>query len=152
MPPVRQDAAVVPAPRAPLVAPAPADRNVVVPAGTHLTSVGKKFVSYLLDGLLSFVTLGIGWLIWGAIVAGGGQTPARQLLGMRVISQQTLRPLGWAQMVFMRGIVGSIIQGFAFLFTFFILVFMPLWDRRNQTVCDKVSSSIVVDDPHGVLR
>lgn len=34
-----------------------------LPVGVHLSSAGRRFGAYLLDGLLLFVTLGIGWLI-----------------------------------------------------------------------------------------
>ncbi len=121
-----------------------------LPAGLRLSSVGKKLVAYGLEVFLIFVTLVVGWLIWGAIVAAGGQTPARQLLGMRVVSTHDGQPLSWGSMVFMRGVIGAFVQGAAVFCTFGVMLFMPVWDRRNQTVCDKVSSSIVLDDPNRV--
>lgn len=122
----------------------------VLPPGVALASVGKKFGAYLLDGFVMFMTVGIGWLIWGAIVAGKGQTPGRQLLGLRVVSMRDGRPLTWGQMVFLHGLVGAFVTNVAFVFTLGVLAFMPLWDRNNQTVADKVASSVVVDDPRKV--
>ena len=96
-------------------------------------------------------TLGIGWLIWAAILAPGGQTPAKQLLQMRVIRANTLRPAGFAMMFFMRGIVAGFVAYWAILFTLGILLFMPFWDTKNQNVWDKVSSTLVVHDPANQL-
>lgn len=44
----------------------------------------KRLVGFLLDGVLAALTLGIGWWIWFFIVAGRGQTPAKQLLKTRL--------------------------------------------------------------------
>lgn len=144
----------------PTTGPAPVHVNVTaagtdvapraVPDGVFLTSVGKKFGVYLLDGLLMAVTLGIGWLIWGAVTAANGQTPARKMLGVYLVSSRDGRPLSWPQMVFMRGIVGVFVMSLAWTVTIGILAFMPLWDRKNQTVNDKVSGAVAVDDPDGV--
>lgn len=45
----------------------------------------KRLAGYALDFLLALLTLGIGWWIWFLIIAGSGQTPAKQLLKTRVI-------------------------------------------------------------------
>lgn len=141
---------------APTNAPSPVNNTAVanssdlLPEGVYLTSVGKRFGVYLLDAVLMMVTLGIGWLIWGAITASNGQTPARKILGVYQVSNRDGKPLSWAQMVFMRGIVGAFVMGAAIGITLGILAFMPFWDRNNQTINDKVSGSIAVDDPNRV--
>jgi hypothetical protein len=104
--------------------------------------------AYVLEGLLATVTLGIGWLIWAAMIAGTGQTPAKRLLKQRVINADTLRPAGFAKMFFVRGLLGGIVAGFAITFTVGILLFMPFWDKRNQNLWDKVSNTYVVHDPN----
>jgi len=48
----------------------------------------------------------------------------------------------------MRGIIVNFVANIANLFTLGILFFMPLWDRRNQSVTDKVSGTLVVSDPN----
>ena len=169
-PPAAPAAAPAPAPApAPVTAPVPvasAPINVTVnqasaagmgtlaqlPAGVYLSSPWKRLAGYLIDMALISVTLGIGWLIWGAIVAAKGQTPGRQLLGMRVVAIRDGRPMSWGAMVFLRGLVGAFIASLAFICTLGVLAFMPLWDRNNQTIIDKVSSALVVDDPNGVYR
>jgi len=94
------------------------------------------------------VTLGIGWIIWAAMIVGSGQTPAKRLLHLRVISADKLQPVGFARMFFMRYLIAGWVASIAIVFTLGILLFMPFWDRRNQNIWDKVSSCYVVTDPH----
>lgn len=108
---------------------------------------GMRFVAYLLEGVLVVVTLVIGWLIWAAMTAGSGQTPAKKILGHRVIKGDGSSPVGFATMLFMRGIVAGFIASIAVTFTLGILLLMPLWDKRNQSIWDKVSGTLVVNDP-----
>lgn len=159
-PPVDVDAAAATAaPPTSVVAPAPITPSPMPPpppayeapraqTSHQLSSVGKLFGAYLLDQVLITVTLGIGWLIWGAITAGDAQTPAKKLLGMRVVDANTGAPLSWGAMVGLRGIVGGLVMGVAFALFIIpgaVLAFMPLWDDRNQSVWSKVSTSVVVD-------
>ena len=114
------------------------------PLPSGLVSPWGRLGSYLLESLLVLVTLYVGWLIWAAIVSGKGQTPARQLLGQRVVHAQTGVPVGFGTMFFVRGIVGGLVASFAIPLTLGILLFMPFWDRSNQTLWDKISSTLVV--------
>lgn len=116
------------------------------PSGVREAGIGIRLVAYLLEAILQTVTLGIGWLIWAAVIAGKGLTPAKQILRLRVIDAADSRPLGFARMLFMRGIVAGLVAAIAIPITLGILLFMPLWDRRNQNLWDKVSSSVVVVD------
>ncbi len=106
--------------------------------------------AYLLEGLLTMVTLWIGWIIWAAMIAGTGQTPAKRLLRQRVIGADTLRPVGLGKMFWVRGLLAGIVAWLAITFTLGILLFMPFWDRRNQNLWDKVSNTYVVSDPNDV--
>ena len=119
-----------------------------LPQGVSIAGIGSRIGSALLDLILVFATLYIGWLIWAAITAGKGQTPAKQLLKIRVVDATTGQPIGFARYFFMRGIIGNFVANIANLFTLGILFFMPLWDRRNQSVTDKVSGTLVVSDPN----
>src|SRR5216683_66769 len=57
--------------------------GLMLPEGTELASVGRRIGAYFLAIPLTIVTLGIGYIIWGLIIWGNGQTPALQVLGMR---------------------------------------------------------------------
>lgn len=117
------------------------------PVGVREAGAGLRLLAYLLEAVLVMITLLIGWLIWAAIISGSGQTPAKQLLKLRVIDAQDSRPLGFARMFFMRGIVAGIIGSIAISVTLGIIVLMPLWTKRKQNIWDFVSSSVVVVDP-----
>ncbi len=122
--------------------------DVQLPPGVTLVSPWVRLGAYLLESLLVTVTIGIGWTIWAAMLAGTGQTPAKRLLGLRVVGADTMRPVGMGRMFWMRGLVAGMVAFFAILFTLGVLLFMPFWDRRNQNLWDKVSSTYVVADPN----
>lgn len=50
-------------------------------------------------------------------------------------------------MFWMRGVVAGFVAWLAVPFSLGIVLFMPFWDRRNQNLWDKVSSTYVVSDP-----
>ncbi|HEY2287457.1 MAG TPA: hypothetical protein VGH88_17095, partial [Streptosporangiaceae bacterium] len=52
--------------------------GLLLPNGTELASVGRRIGAYFLAIPLAIVTLGIGYIIWGLIAWGNGQTPALQ--------------------------------------------------------------------------
>ena len=116
-------------------------------AGRRICGPWERLGAYLVDSVIAACTLGIGWLIWGWFTAQEGQTPGKKLLGQRVLRLDSGQPatVGW--MIGMRGIVGGTVFGMSFwILVGFVLLFMPFWDRRNQTVVDKISSTVVVSD------
>ncbi len=137
-----------PAPPAPGFQPIPATQTGLLPNGCATVSPWGRLGAYFLEGILGVVTLGIGWLIWAAMIAGTGQTPAKRLLNQRVIGADTLAPVGFGRMLFMRGLLAGFVAGFALPLTLGILVFMPFWDKRNQNIWDKISNTYVVSDPN----
>lgn len=126
--------------------------EVALPPGLTLSTAGKRFGAFLLETLLFAVTLGIGWLVWALIVFGRGQTPAKQLLDMRVMHHGEQRAASWGRM-FLREIVAKQIIGFVAAVTLIgvILYLWLLWDKNRQQVWDKIVDTVVVDDPTGVL-
>jgi uncharacterized RDD family membrane protein YckC len=135
-----------PPPSTPAVAAAATTSGL--PAGVTTVSPWGRLGAYLLEVILAIITLGIGWLIWAAMIGGTGQTPAKRLLNQRVIGADSLRPVGLGKMFWVRGLLAGIVASFAITFTIGILLFMPFWDRRNQNLWDKVSNTYVVSDPN----
>jgi uncharacterized RDD family membrane protein YckC len=121
-------------------------------SGTQLSSVGKRFGGMLLEGALAIVTLGIGWIIWACIVFSRGQTPAKQLLHMRVVDVNDGRAVGWGKM-FVRDVLAKWVIGLVAGVTFIgiILYFWLCWDDKNQELWDKMVGTVVVDDPEDRL-
>ena len=63
-----------------------------------------RFGGAILETVLAVVTLGIGWFVWWLILIGQGLTPARQILGLRIVNAKTMQPVASSQ-VFLRGFV-----------------------------------------------
>jgi uncharacterized RDD family membrane protein YckC len=113
----------------------------------NLSSAGKRFGAFLLDIVLVIVTLGIGWIIWDLIVWQGGQSPAKQLLHMRIVDAVTGLPIDWSRS-FLRnfvlyGLLGAIpILGALYRIIGACFVFNP--DRR--AIWDRMANTFVVDE------
>ena len=110
-----------------------------------------RFGSAILEMVLAIVTFGIGWLIWWLILIGQGLTPARQILGLRIVNSITMQPVSNSQ-VFLRGFVvyflafsalssalSLLLFGAGWVFTIVsaLLVFrsshQTLWDQMTRT-------------------
>jgi len=120
---------------------------VQYPQGVELASVGRRIGAWFLAIPLVIVTLGIGYLIWGAIVWGKGTSPALQVLGMKVVKADTGRPATWGDMA-LRNIVGNWLLG-AVTFNIASLVsfVMFLVDDQRRSLPDRIASTLVVHDP-----
>ena len=116
-------------------------------AGRPICTPWQRLGAYTLDALLMLVTLFVGWLVWACFTAQEGQTPARRLLGQRVLrySEGTTASFGW--MVGMRGLVAGFVISLAWqcIIPGLVLSFMPFWDDKKQTLTDKISSCVVVE-------
>jgi len=121
---------------------------LVLPHGVVVASPWARLGSYLLEALLFVITLGIGWIIWALTIGGIGQTPAKNVLGLRVIRADSLQPVGLGRMFWMRGLLASFVVQFVAIFTLGIILFMPFWDKRNQNLWDKISTTYVVSDTY----
>lgn len=130
----------------PMSAPVAASATPSLPPGVRPASPWARLGAYLLEGVLIFVTLGIGWAIWATMTAPTGQTPAKKLLNQRVVSSDTLRPVGFGRMFWVRGLLAGFVAGIAIALTLGILLLMPFWDRRKQNIWDKISGTYVVLD------
>ena len=119
-----------------------------LPDQTELASVGRRIGAYFLAIPLAIVTLGIGYIIWGLIVWGQGQTPALQVLGCRCWRTETNRIADWGWMA-LREVVGGIIEGIWIvgIISFIFMVSRP--DRR--AIHDMIAGTIVLHDPNKVL-
>ena len=124
------------------------------PAGAPpLASLEDRFLGNLLDGILVFVTLFIGWIVWSCFTYSKGQTPAKQLMGMRVVKQDTGVAAGWGDMfvrqVVIQGgiaIVGSFLLGIPSL----VCACMIFGGTLHQTGWDRMLRTVVVKDAQGI--
>jgi uncharacterized RDD family membrane protein YckC len=120
-----------------------------IPTGVELAGLGRRAVALLLDIVLFPLLLVVGYVIWWLIVIGRGQTPGKQLTGIRIARADTGETAGWGL---------SFVREFLIEFLLFDVVlgaltgtivwwvdhFWAFFDRRKQTLHDKVAGTIVV--------
>jgi len=124
--------------------------GLLLPNGTELASVGRRIGAGFLTIPLAIATLGVGYIIWGLIVWGNGQTPALQVLGMRAWRPETGRVAGFWFMA-LREIPGRIINhvlGMVTLLTSFVLF---VAGRQHKALHDWIAGTVVLHDPDKVL-
>jgi uncharacterized RDD family membrane protein YckC len=122
------------------------ESGLYLPAGTQLASSGRRIGAWFLSFVLSIVTLGIGYLIWGAIVWSRGQTPALQVLGMRCWRPETGRVAGWWWMA-LREVIGSLVDGVLSFVTLVVSFILMLATRERRCLHDMVAGTVVLYDP-----
>lgn len=125
----------------------------------------RRVGAYLLDIVIIFVPLTIvialfAWAeIWAVVViayialivlpfayftyfhGSSGRTPGKSALGIRVVSEDSGDPISYGRAFGRYGITVV----FSFVFIPWVLDYLwPLWDSKNQSLHDKVVSSVVV--------
>ena len=142
------------------------------PRTVTLASRKRRLAGFIIDQLILNITVGVGWLIWFLVIAGRGQTPAKQLLSLCVVREDgRLASYGWmflreivvkfiifAAPVLVLGMIGVVVGGaagtaFAFLSYAIALIVVPLWcvwDQNRQSLWDKAVRTLVVHDPAGL--
>ena len=124
--------------------------GLLLPHGTELASVGRRIGAWFMTIPLVIATFGIGYIIWGLIVWGNGQTPALQVLGMRAWRPETNRVAGFWFMA-LREIPGRIINhvlGMITLLTSFVLF---VSGREHKALHDWIAGTVVLHDPDRIF-
>jgi uncharacterized RDD family membrane protein YckC len=118
-----------------------------------LATLGQRLGAFCVDVLLMVVTLVVGWLVWSCFTFSKGQSPAKAILGHRVVRQDTGEAAPWGDM-FLR----NVILQFGFMLLSVLLLGLPLLvggamifagDLR-QTAWDRMVGTRVVVDPQGL--
>jgi uncharacterized RDD family membrane protein YckC len=122
----------------------------MLPEGTQLAGYGRRIGAYFLAFPLTIVTLGVGYIIWGLIVWGRGQTPTYQVLAMRCWRPETGRVANWWWMA-LREIVGSLVESLLGVVTEALSLILFLATRQRRTLHDLVAGTVVLHDPNRVL-
>ncbi len=120
---------------------------LTLPEGVVLASRGRRVGAYFLAIPLAVVTLGIGYLIWGALVWGKGTSPALQVLGMRAWKQERNAVAGWGDMAkrnVLDYLVVAVTCGIASIVSF--VLFLSDEERR-RTLADRLGGTVIVHDP-----
>jgi uncharacterized RDD family membrane protein YckC len=117
--------------------------GLLLPEGTELASVGRRIGAYFLAIPLAIITLGIGYIIWGLIVWGNGQTPALQVLGMRCWRPETNRVAGFWYMA-LREIPGRIIDGMLSFITLITSFVLMCTGKERKALHDWIAGTVVL--------
>jgi RDD family len=123
---------------------------VGAPPGYRIATPAKRLGEYLLELLLIVVTLLVGWVVWSVVIWSRGQTPAKQLLGMRVYTIADRRPAGWGRMALREVVVRWILIGVISAVTGgvgFIVAALLVLNTNRQTLWDLIAQTVVVDEP-----
>jgi uncharacterized RDD family membrane protein YckC len=126
------------------------ESGLILPEGVRLASVGRRIGAYFLAIPLSIVTLFIGYIIWGLIVWGNGQTPALQVLGMRCWRPEDKRVAGWWWMA-LREVVGRIAEGILSVITLLVSFILMVTSRERKSLHDYIAGTVVLHDPDKIL-
>ena len=110
----------------------------------------------MLEGLLMFVTLYIGWLIWLFFTAKTAQTPAKRLLNLYIVDVDTIQPVSagqvWTREVLVKILFFQLVLGFLLLgFANLVNIGWALFDQRKQALHDKIVNTGVVYSPTKLL-
>jgi uncharacterized RDD family membrane protein YckC len=124
--------------------------GLILPDGVQLASIGRRIGAYFLSIPLVIVTLGIGYLIWGLVVWGRGQTPALQVLGMRCWRPETRRVASWGWMA-LREIVGRIAEGILGIITLLTSFILMCAGKQRKALHDLIAGTVVLHDPNRIL-
>ena len=102
----------------------------------------RRLMAHLLDIILFFLTLIIGYIIWWLIVLGRGQTPGKQLLGIRAVRRDGNR-VGWGLM-FVREIVKLVAHGIGFIGFLADAVVILVDEAEHRSLSDRVADTVIV--------
>lgn len=109
-------------------------------------SHGQRLGALALDFLLIVVTCGIGWLIWDIVLWSQATSPAKKMLGLRIVDLGTGAPATMQQML-LRELVGKIVLGSVTSgLTSLVSAVLVLVTPSRQGVWDYLSKTTVVSE------
>lgn len=111
-----------------------------------LASPARRFAGALLFFVLFIATLVVGYCVWAVIAWTKSTTPAKQVLGMRVIDSRSGIPATFGQMV-MRQVVWSVVLGIGSSATGGILAVVDgffIFGGSRQRLLDKMANTLVI--------
>ncbi len=101
----------------------------------------RRLSADILDGVLFFLMLVIGYIIWWLIVLARGQTPGKQLLGIYA-EKRDGGEAGWGTM-FVREIVKAVAHAFVIGF-FADAILLLMDDAEHRSLSDRVAGTVIL--------
>jgi uncharacterized RDD family membrane protein YckC len=117
---------------------------MMLPQGVRPAGKGRVAASYALAVGLFIVTLGVGYLVWGMVLWGRGQTPSQRMLDLRCWLPEARRVAGRRNMAIRQA--GGLLNGE-------LLMGPIIWlgSTSLNSVGDLFAGTAVVYDPAHVL-
>ncbi|MDY6788723.1 MAG: RDD family protein [Candidatus Nanohaloarchaea archaeon] len=106
---------------------------------TPYVGFGDRFVAYLVDTVLSSITLGLYWFYWLYATAAYGDSVGKRMMDIVIVDSQGNRNLGFGKML-MRELVGRFVDNLVFG----IGALWMLIDSEKQALHDKVARTYVI--------
>lgn len=117
--------------------------NSPAPASYIPCDNGVRFGAFALDCLLAIVTCGIGWLIWSIVLWNQSTSPAKKMLKLIVIDNETGRPAAMGKMA-MRELVGKTLLSWVSAgITSLVSGIMILASDKRQGIWDQIAGTTV---------
>ena len=110
---------------------------------------GDGLLRVMMGVMLGSLALLVGYAIWWLFALRRGQTPGKQLVGIRVIKDNG-EPSGWGYTLLREFVIKGLLAGFLSGMTGGIYFaadhLWPLWDRDRQALHDKMIGTLVVQN------
>jgi uncharacterized RDD family membrane protein YckC len=114
-----------------------------------LASPGHRIGAVAVDLGLYIVTFGIGYFIWNAIVMAQGQSPGKQLLKVRVMSEANKKSATWGHM-FIRNVLITSAMPLPFFIPYYVWLFKGFSYNFTgvvlMTICFLIYLAILIVD------
>ena len=140
--------------------------TAAAPATGELATQGRRLAGFILDVLIAIFPIPvIVWLVWFLVIAGRGQTPAKQILKMRIVREDgQSASYGWMLLreivvkviafvvlsLILTTIFGDTIGFWVYIVIWAACALWCVWDANRQCLWDKAVRTFVVHDPDGV--
>ena len=110
---------------------------------------GDGLLRVMIGVMLGILALLVGYAVWWLFALRRGQTPGKQLVGIRVVKDDG-EPSSWGY-TFLRefvikGLLGGFLSGMTGGIYFAADHLWPLWDRDRQALHDKMIGTLVVQN------
>ena len=95
------------------------------------------------------MTLVLGYIVWWFFTLRRGQTPGKQLLGIRVMrADGRISDWGWTfiREFVVKEVAIAVVSQIVFGLPWLIDLLWAFWDKDRQTLHDKIMKTYVVDD------
>ena len=102
----------------------------------------RRLGALLLDFLLFLLTLIVGYIIWWLIVLQRGQTPGKQLLGIRAVRRDG-NPAGWG-LTFGRELVKFVIHSLGGIGLLADAILLLMDDDEHRSLADRAVDTVVI--------